>query len=195
MGGFLRHGRVRGGDSIEIERLEKLELFSRRHQRVLHELIEGFKALDVDAHSILVAVAGTVKGILFGKTKPTQKAHSRFKPDIVGILPFPFLGAFGARFPVAQGDMTLAIEVLYLATTVGGAGQMRWVVISQYRQSLFELILLDVAVGSQVPAGGAPRDKVFAGQKGQGARVVVVGKMHLGQPKSIGITIYSIELD
>lgn len=195
MGGFLADGRVRGRDGVEIQRLEKLELFSRRHQRVLHELIQGFKALDVDAHSILVAVAGTIKGILFGKAKPSQIAHSRFKPNIIGILPLPLLAAFGACFAVAQGDMTLAIEMLYLATAVGGAGQMRWIVIAQYRQSLLELVLLDVAVGSQVTAGGTPRDKVFAGQKGQGARVVVIGEMHLGQPESIRITVYSIEFN
>ena len=72
---------------------------------------------------------------------------------------------------------------------------MRWIVIAQYRQGLLELVLLDVAVGSQVTAGGTPRDKVFAGQKGQGARVVVIGEMHLGQPKSIRITVYSIEFN
>lgn len=63
--------------------------------------------------------------------------------------------------------------------------------ITQYRQGLFELILFDVAMGSQVAASGASRDKVFPGQEGQGSRVIVVGEMYLGEPKGVGITIYS----
>ena len=63
--------------------------------------------------------------------------------------------------------------------------------ISQHAQRRLELVLFDIAVRSEVPAGGASRYQVFAGQEGQRSRVVVVGEMHLGQPERIRITVCS----
>lgn len=134
MGGFLGHRRVWRGYRVEIKRLEKLKLLCWRHERVLHQLVESLEALDIDAHSVLVAVAGTIKSILLSKTESAQVTHGCLKANIVRILPFWVLAAVETRsggLAIAQGNMALTIEVLYLATVVGTANQMGWVVVAQ----------------------------------------------------------------
>lgn len=88
--------------------------------------------------------------------------------------------------------MALAIQVLELAPTVSviaGADEMGGVMVAEDGQRLFELVLFDVAVGGQVATCGASRDQVFSRQEGQRAGVIVVGKMDLSEPESVGVTI------
>jgi hypothetical protein len=62
--------------------------------------------------------------------------------------------------------MALAVKVLNLPPTVGIAHQIRRVMFTEYRQGLLELVLLDIAVGCKVTAGGASGNEIFAGQQG-----------------------------
>ena len=82
--------------------------------------------------------------------------------------------------PIPQSDVTVAIEVVDLPTTILTPDQMRRVVFAEDFQGLLELILFDVAMGCKVATGGTSLDKVPAGQKGQGAGEVIVGEMDLG---------------
>jgi hypothetical protein len=59
--GVVGDGVVGDGDGVEVERLEKFPFFFGRHERVGHELVEGFEALHVDLHGDLVALLGPVK--------------------------------------------------------------------------------------------------------------------------------------
>lgn len=66
--------------------------------------------------------------------------------------------------------------------------------IAEYRKRLFEVVLLDVAMGRQVSTGGTAGDQVFAGQKGQGTGVVGIGKMDLSEPERIGVAVFSVQI-
>lgn len=86
--------------------------------------------------------------------------------------------------------MAVSVQMLQLSAGVAGAAdQMGGVLLAQDGQGGVELVLLDVAVGGQVLARGASRDQVFARQQSQGARVVVVVEVDLGQPERIGVAV------
>lgn len=70
--------------------------------------------------------------------------------------------------------------VLDFAPGVVIADQVCGVVFTENGEGLFELILFYVAVRSKVAAGSASRNEIFAGEEGQGACEVVIGKVYLG---------------
>ena len=49
--------------------------------------------------------------------------------------------------------------------------------------------LFDVAMGSEIFAGEGPVDEVFSREEGQSTGKVVMPKVNLGQPESIGVVI------
>jgi hypothetical protein len=59
--------------------------------------------------------------------------------------------------------MALAIQVLDLPTAVVIPDQIGRILISEDRQGLLELVLLNVAMSRKVATGAASRDKVSAG--------------------------------
>lgn len=59
--------------------------------------------------------------------------------------------------------MTLTVKMLDLAAAVIIADQVGRVVLAKDRQSLVELVLLDIAMRCEIATGGASRDEVFAG--------------------------------
>lgn len=64
--------------------------------------------------------------------------------------------------------------VLDLAPGVVIADEVRRVVFTENGEGLFELVLFYVAVRGKVAAGGASRNKILAGEKGEGTRKVVI---------------------
>lgn len=44
-------------------------------------------------------------------------------------------------------------------------------------------------MAGEIAASGTSGDEVFPGEEGQGARVVVVREMDLGEPEGIGIAV------
>lgn len=81
--------------------------------------------------------------------------------------------------------------VLDLAAGVVIADEVGGVVFTKDGEGLFKLVLFYVAVGSKVATGGASRNEILAGQKGQGAREVVIREMYLSQPKRVGVTVFA----
>jgi hypothetical protein len=84
--------------------------------------------------------------------------------------------------------MALVLDLppgMVIPNEVGG------IVFAENSQGLFKLVLLDIAMGGKVSTGGAPGNKILAGQKSKSARGIVIGKMHLGQPERIRVTVYS----
>lgn len=81
--------------------------------------------------------------------------------------------------------------VLDLAAGVVIADEVCGVVFTKNREGLFELVLFYVAVRSKVTAGGASRNEILAGQKGQGACEVVIREVYLSQPKRVGVTVFA----
>ena len=64
------------------------------------------------------------------------------------------------------------------------------VLVSQDGNSFFILVLLDVAVGSQVSAGGVTSDEVVFRQEALCAGVVARGEVDLGEPECVLVVIY-----
>ena len=95
LGGFLSGvgmiSRGRSLDGVKVQFLDEGPLFIRRHQLVLHQLLKGLKALDIDGHGSLVALFGPVEGVLLGKTKASQMTHGCLTLDVGHALPFAFL--------------------------------------------------------------------------------------------------------
>ena len=81
----------RNSNHIKIQRLEKLPLLVRRHERVLHQLVKRLETLHVNADGVLVALLGLVKRILLRIAQAPQIAHARFVADIARALPVPLL--------------------------------------------------------------------------------------------------------
>lgn len=79
--------------------------------------------------------------------------------------------------------------VLDLSAGMVIADEVRGVVFTKNREGLFKLVLFYVAVRSKVTAGGASRNEILAGQKGQGTREVVIREVYLSQPKRVGVTV------
>ena len=87
---------VFGRNGVEVQRFKKLPFFIRRHERVLHELVEGFKALYIYSHGIFIALFGPIERVLVGVTDSAQVAYGRLIFDIRCILPISFLASFYA---------------------------------------------------------------------------------------------------
>lgn len=85
--------------------------------------------------------------------------------------------------------MALAIEVLDLATAVVISNQIGGILIPKNRQSLIELVLLDITVGGEVATGAASGDEVLAGKKCERTREIVVREVNLGKPERIRVTV------
>lgn len=68
------------------------------------------------------------------------------------------------------------------------------VVFAKNGEGLFKLVLFYVAVRSKITAGGASRNEIFAGQKGQGACEVVIREVYLSQPKGVRVTVFASKL-
>ena len=83
-------------NGVEVQRFKKLPFFIRRHERVFHELIEGFKTLYIYSHGIFVALFSPIKGVLVGVTDSTQVAYGCLIFDIGRILPISFLASIDA---------------------------------------------------------------------------------------------------
>ena len=92
--GFLRCRSVFGRDGVEVERLEKRPLLIRRHERILHQLVECFEALNVYPDSILVAFLRSIKSVLLRKAYATQVAHRGFELDVRDIFSIPLFAHF-----------------------------------------------------------------------------------------------------
>lgn len=81
--------------------------------------------------------------------------------------------------------------VLDLAAGMVIADEVGGVVFTKNGEGLFKLVLFYVAVGSKVTTGGASRNEILAGEKGQGACEVVIREVYLSQPKRVGITVFA----
>ena len=69
---------------------------------------------------------------------------------------------------------------------------MRWVLLSKYAQCVLESVLLDLAMGCEVPACRAVVDEIVLCEKAQGACVITGGEMDLSEEESIvGVTFQS----
>lgn len=62
---------------------------------------------------------------------------------------------------------------------------MARVFLPQYIQGFFELVLLDLAMGGQVAAGGTVVDKVMLSEEALGSSVIAGREMNLGQEKGV----------
>jgi hypothetical protein len=71
--------------------------------------------------------------------------------------------------------MRVPVEMLeFPAAVAGAAEEVGGVVVTEDGESLFEFVLLDVAVGSEVLAGCIPRDQVVSGEQCEGSSIIVV---------------------
>lgn len=79
LSGFLRGVWIRGGrDRVEVERVKESPFFIWGHEGILHELIEGFEALDVYLNGVFVAFFSSVESILLGVANTPKIAHGCF---------------------------------------------------------------------------------------------------------------------
>ena len=62
---------------------------------------------------------------------------------------------------------------------------MTWILLSQYVQGFHELVLLDLAMGSQVTACGAVVHEVVLGEETLGTCVISSGEVYLGEKEGI----------
>jgi len=100
LGGFL--GCVwagRWGHGVEIERFEEGPFFIRRHEGVLHQLIESFEALNINPDGVFVAFFCSVEGILLSVAYPPKVAHGSFMFYIRKALSLPL---FAHIYPVGS---------------------------------------------------------------------------------------------
>lgn len=63
--------------------------------------------------------------------------------------------------------------------------QVAWILLSQDIQGFLESVLLDLAMGGQVAAGGGVFDEIVFGKEALGTSVVAGGEMDLGEEKGI----------
>ncbi len=174
---------------IKVETLQELPLFIWGQERVLHELLESFKALNIYADSILVALRGTVESVLFGVADTTKEAHGRFEATTRGLC----IGSsvimdrlVKAVLSAACGSTGLCFALIARATV---GYQMRGIVLSKCGECLLEARLFDEAVTSEVSAGRVASNEVLLDEKGMGTSIVASRKIYLGQPECVGIVI------
>lgn len=79
--------------------------------------------------------------------------------------------------------------MLQFSPAVAGADEVGRVVLSEHGKGLVELVLLDVAMGGEVSAGGASSDQVFPVQQREGSGIVVIGEVHLGEPEGVRVAV------
>lgn len=96
MSGFLGGVGVVGDDCVKLEGFEKGPFFVWREKAVLHQLVEGFEALNVYPDGVHVAFLGSVIGVLFGEADASKVAHGSLILDVgcVFLLPVPILASF-----------------------------------------------------------------------------------------------------
>ena len=77
-------------DGLEVQLFEKRKFFGGRHERILHELVKGLKALHVDPHSVLIALTSSVESITLCKTQAPQIAHGGLEFNVLLLFSISF---------------------------------------------------------------------------------------------------------
>lgn len=116
LGRFLGSRGVVGGNGVEVEGVEKGPFFVRRHEGVLHQLVEGFKALDIYSNGVFVALFGPVEGVLLCKADASQVAHRSLKLKIRSIFSIPL---FASLYPIQPPNgLNLSYSIAQAPTCV-----------------------------------------------------------------------------
>jgi hypothetical protein len=157
-----------------------------REQRVLHQLLEGFKALHVYSNRILVALLGAVKGILFGVADTPEKAHGCFESSVGHLITDRGIVLVAAFRPPRTSLPWLCLPFVCYAPV---GDEVCRIALAEDRQSLLESRLLDEAVAGEISTLRASSDEILLHEECVGAGVIARSKVHLGEPERIGIVI------
>ena len=79
------------GDGVKVEGLEECPFFVRGHEGVFHQLVKGFKTLDVYSDGVFVAFLCSVESVLLGVAYTPEITHGCFMLDVGKALSVPFL--------------------------------------------------------------------------------------------------------